>query len=286
MKQVSELAQLQAAISAYETEIEVTASFEINTMWEIAYAVTITSGAGGPYTLTKAKGTDGFLFKILPGGSLALKNIILIEAEGNRSDLHNRFIFFPSGTLCLEIGYINVKGNQSQSTLCQAPEYAVHFNGNDLDGPAAKKVPKPQLIQKGGKIHLSDERPIREGYSFICWNLSQDGSGTSYQSGETYGPIASDVNFYAQWLQLPALRYNLTYYGNSSDKVENIPAPLLVSNGQSIVLSNAVPSCMGYIFTGWNTDPIGTGLDYQPGSIVYGVKSDINMYAQWLPLPS
>ena len=64
MTQVSTQAELQAAIAAQEADIEVTADFQIETWQRITYAATISSGAGGPYTLTKADSHNGALFVI------------------------------------------------------------------------------------------------------------------------------------------------------------------------------------------------------------------------------
>ena len=75
------LSLIHISIAAKETNIEVTADFKIDTSQRITYAATISSGLGGPYTLTKADGYSGSLFFIENPGSLTLANIILDGAK-------------------------------------------------------------------------------------------------------------------------------------------------------------------------------------------------------------
>ena len=121
MTQVSTQAELQAAIAAQETEIEVTADFKIDTAQRITYAVTISSGVGGPYTLTKADGHNGSLFFIEDRGSLTLANIIL--DEGNRTLYAQQ-----------EVGY------------------TVFYSGNDEGGPPLKMSLRPNAC-RWRKVH-------------------------------------------------------------------------------------------------------------------------------------
>jgi uncharacterized repeat protein (TIGR02543 family) len=50
---------------------------------------------------------------------------------------------------------------------------------------------------------------IKEGYVFAGWNTKQDGTGTTYQPGDTFIMGKEDVNLYAQWKEIPVTGINL-----------------------------------------------------------------------------
>lgn len=166
-------------------------------------------------------------------------------------------------------------------------EHTLTYHGNDEGGPPAQWIPFPQQVPEGQVISLPDAIPTREGYLFTGWNTRPDGSGTSYQPGGAFGPIFSDADLYAQWAALPPLMHTLTYYGNDAGgpPAQNIPGPVLMPDGQSVTLSGTIPTREGFSFTGWNTDPSGMGIAYQPGDTILDVRADIDLYAQWVPLP-
>lgn len=54
--------------------------------------------------------------------------------------------------------------------------------------------------------------PVRIGYKFVNWNTAADGSGTSYNPGDTLNFEVSPVTLYAQWQKVDA--------GGNSEKAE------------------------------------------------------------------
>lgn len=90
---------------------------------------------------------------------------------------------------------------------------------------------------------------------------------------------------YAQW---ESLVHVIIYHGNDAtgSPAYNIPAPLQVWDGESAVLAENNPTRIGYLFTGWNTDPTGIGSAYQPGEIIENVTGDWDLYAQWIEAPT
>ena len=169
----------------------------------------------------------------------------------------------------------------------QRVEHTLTYHGNDAGGPPAQWIPFPQQVPERQVISLPDVIPTREGYLFAGWNTAADGSGTAYQPGDPFGPIYSDADLYAQWAALPPLMHTLAYYGNDAGgpPAQNIPGPVLVPDGQSVTLSGTIPTREGFAFTGWNTDPSGMGTVYRPGDTISNVRADIDLYAQWVPLP-
>ena len=339
MTQVSNQAELQAAIADQETEIEVTADFQIDTAQRITYAATISSEAGGPYTLTKADGHNGSWFVIENRGSLTLANIIL--DAGDRT-LYARqevgYTVFYSGNdeggppaenvpppqrvpldegaplseeLPTRAGYEFTGWNtdpfgggtayQPGDTIYATGDLVLYaqwrevpptihlitYEPNDAGGPSAENNPEQQEIPEGETVSLSAAIPTRTGYRFLNWNSQPDGSGAAYQPGQTVGPLYADLTLYAQWAALPPLMHTLTYHGNDAGgpPAQWIPFPQQVPEGQTITLPDVIPTREGYLFTGWNTRPDGSGTPYQPGGAFGPVFSDADLYAQWTALP-
>lgn len=110
MIEVSTQAQLQAALSAREPDIQITGSFPITSQISITYETAIRSLSGDNiFTLTKDPLYFGYMFRISNGGSLTLENLILdgdlanhpMDHTGNRS-----LIYVTNGTLNLSNGTV------------------------------------------------------------------------------------------------------------------------------------------------------------------------------------
>ena len=83
-------------------------------------------------------------------------------------------------------------GSAGQATL------VYHANGGDGD-------PDDLATSPDESVNLSELEPNRDGFSFTSWNSSEDGSGTSYGSGDAFvmpGDGETD-HLHAQWTQNP-----------------------------------------------------------------------------------
>jgi len=145
--------------------------------------------------------------------------------------------------------------------------YTITYNANKgTDAPANQT-----------KIHnvaltLSTDKPTTNGYAFVNWNTSSDGTGTSYASGASYTANA-DITLYAQWMPTYTIEYNAN---NGSDA----PGNQTKIHNVALTLSNAVLTRTGYVFSNWNTSADGTGTSYAPGEICTR-NSNVTLYAQW-----
>lgn len=72
--------------------------------------------------------------------------------------------------------------------------YLISYEGNHGAGPA----PADQRVVVGASARISENSFAREGYDFVGWNTSRDGTGTPYLPGATVTPTAN-VTMYAQW---------------------------------------------------------------------------------------
>ncbi|WP_101721176.1 MBG domain-containing protein [Eggerthella timonensis] len=88
--------------------------------------------------------------------------------------------------------------------------YTVNYDGN---GAESGTVPFDRsTYEHGNAVEVkSDKVPQRAGYTFTGWNTSSDGTGTTYQPGETFSMPESDTTLYAQWAA-SASSYAVEYY--------------------------------------------------------------------------
>lgn len=163
--------------------------------------------------------------------------------------------------------------------------YTVTYDGNDEGGPAAERIPMPQIVMEGQLVTLSGVVPTRQGYQFMGWNTMPDGSGMSYEPGDSFGPVLGNADLYAQWEAEPVWSYRLTYEANDvgGPPACGIPKYQEVWAGQPVILSAAVPRRTCYWFVGWNKEPDGTGVTYQPGDDIGVIGQDLTVYALWRP---
>src|SRR5690606_39573914 len=111
---------------------------------------------------------------------------------------------------------------------------------------------------------MSDQGTLSKiGYSFASWNTAPDGSGESYQPGQTLILGAEDVTLYAQWT---INQYTVSYDGNGNDSgsvpetaKENYLWDIVVSDNEGDLTK------IGHTFAGWNTSLDGSGESYLPG---------------------
>ena len=137
---------------------------------------------------------------------------------------------------------------------------------------------------KGASVSVAGPGSMsREGYTFTGWNTKPDGSGTKYAAGSTYTNITGSVILYAQWQKLEQV--GILYDANGG---QNAPVDTkhYYAGGSVPVLDAGNMNREGYVFTGWNTKPDGSGSSYAPGSNTQGMKTSLTLYAQWKKMAS
>lgn len=70
----------------------------------------------------------------------------------------------------------------------------------------------------------------RPGYSFLGWNEFSDGSGTTYQPGDSITPT-SDMDFYALWSVAPPDGVVVSYNGNDIATLNSTGSAVLATDG-------------------------------------------------------
>ena len=87
----------------------------------------------------------------------------------------------------------NINKSETYFPIVKLKTYTIKYNANGGSG-----VPSNQVKEHNKNITLSTSKPTRTGYTFVNWNTSSAGNGTSYSTGATYSGN-SDITMYAQW---------------------------------------------------------------------------------------
>ena len=150
--------------------------------------------------------------------------------------------------------------------------YTVSFNAN-----LGSQAPGVIASKTGLTVTVPQSTPVRPGYTFVEWNTSQDGSGTSYGNGSTFTMPPNNVVLFAQWT---AISYTLTYDANQG---ANPPGSQTgaVGSAQTIAAVGSM-SRTGYRFVGWNSNADGTGADYAAGATISMPLNGTTLYAKWI----
>ncbi|MGD9901307.1 MAG: InlB B-repeat-containing protein [Spirochaetales bacterium] len=118
--------------------------------------------------------------------------------------------------------------------------------------------------------------PSRTGYTFSGWNTSSNGTGTTV---DQYTIITSDMNIYAVW---SVNSYNITFDSNGGTGTMNVQ---VMAYNSSLTLIPNTYTRTGYTFSGWCSDPSGTGTIYANGATYTMGASNVTLYAIWTPIP-
>ena len=158
--------------------------------------------------------------------------------------------------------------------------YYASVTGYDADG---------NIIYLPGNTQVDGEYqdPAQDlPYIFLGWNEDKDATAATYKSKndiEQDLPLIphQTTELYAIWQKAT----KITFDGNGSTSGEM--QDKIVPAGTSTYVTSGNYSREGYSYTGWNTEPDGTGISYPPyqSFTVASDKSEvITLYAQWAPV--
>lgn len=176
----------------------------------------------------------------------------------------------------------NVRGNiDLHAQWIALPIYTVTYYGNDSAQSPAQDVPDSVSAYEGDSITVADNAPTRVGYRFKVWNTLPNGTGANYSPGSTLGPIASNVQLYAQWQRDQESFYDVRFIDNAYCGCKQCDTRTMrVYFDETARIPYRVPCRHCHCFIGWNTHPDGCGTYYKPGQTL-GINGNINLYAQW-----
>lgn len=143
------------------------------------------------------------------------------------------------------------------------------------------------VSDKKGYINEYFTIPSSEGlhykyHTFVCWNTMPDGTGTDYYADSQIKVTSNEtVTLYAQWERN---KVNVLISANEGEGTigENntnlVDAGLL---GGYPLGAITPPTRDGYRLMSYNTQPDGSGVEYELNSVVPVEEENINLYAQW-----
>ena len=115
-------------------------------------------------------------------------------------NLVNQNTSFETGQALAEaLGTSIETGNASVNVYAQWIPWE-HTVSYELNG-GTSTVLSNQIKTYDNTMTLSSSIPTRSGYTFVCWNTSPDGTGTSYNPGQIYShdQDGGTITLYAIW---------------------------------------------------------------------------------------
>jgi autotransporter-associated beta strand protein len=160
----------------------------------------------------------------------------------------------------------------------------VTYDGNGSDGGTVPTDGASPYTFGATVTTLGTGTMTRVGYSYLSWNTAADGSGTSYNPGETFA-ITNHTTLYARWLAVGS--YTLTYHGNGHTSGTAPVDGASPYNGGATVTVQGNAGSLGrasHRFSGWNTAADGSGTNLSPED-TFSINSNTTLYARWTPGP-
>ena len=153
--------------------------------------------------------------------------------------------------------------------------FKVTYDGNENTSGTAPIDSKEYYIGDDA-IVLGNGDLAREGYTFVGWNTSADGTGIEYIEGSIM-IILDDTTLYAKWEENSVESHTAKFNSNGGSVV----ADQIVADGE-VATEPTTPTKDGYIFKGWYTDvELTTVYDFATP-----VTKDITLYAKWEAEPT
>ena len=195
-------------------------------------------------------------------------NSIENEAFYNCSNLKN--VYFSGSKSqwdTISFGASNDKLKSASLHYNYSPVITYNANGGI-------NAPEAQVKKLFEDITLSQSVPSRDGYNFLGWSTTSNGS-VEYAPGDIY-TIDNDMILYAVW---EVVGYTITYDANGGT---GAPSSQKFEPGTTVSLSTVIPKREGYNFLGWSTSKAATSASYSAGATyVDNGDVDVTLYAVW-----
>lgn len=160
-------------------------------------------------------------------------------------------------------------------------QYTVSYDANGGSGTM-----QPSTATYSQSFITRPNAFTKVGYAFDGWSLQADSkvgnwgltdSGV-YESGIPWSSFSytGDFTLYAMW---KVATYKVSYNANGGS---GAPDTQIKEYGETINLSNGIPTRDGYNFSGWTTTAGSSNVEYNAGDI-YSGDNDLTLYAVWTP---
>lgn len=125
--------------------------------------------------------------------------------------------------------------------------------------------------------------PTRLDYAFAGWSTNPTSQTADYHAGDTFTTTNTTNTLYAVWIVDVCPANSVCYRANGAELGTSLT--LTPSSGSVALMGNDYERA-GYGFTGWNTEPDGTGTQYGAQQTIT-ISEDLSsggksLYANWL----
>ena len=244
---------------------------ELTASWEQAYKVTYHRNGGSGTTSVD----DNLYF---PGEAVTLNN------GGGLSWPGHTFLGWatdPDATVPLDSYSMDPDNNVLYAVW--ANTYTVTYDGIGSDGGS---VPIDGNSYTSGSVVTvlgNTGNLTKSGYTFSGWSNGAE----TYTAGNTFIMGSADVTLYAIWRKESSgggstTSYTLRYDSNGAIS-GTVPAPKSYAKGSMVTVSGntGLLAKSGCKFSGWNSEPDGSGTAYSEGDTFTMGSSNVVLYAQW-----
>ncbi len=148
----------------------------------------------------------------------------------------------------------------------------------DINGGTGAVPVNSDVYEEGKSVTLSSGSDLtRDGYRFKGWTLSSEGSGTVYETGDTYTMGSGNVTFYAKWNKT----YKVTYNANGGTGTVPVDNNTYESGDEIILQAGDGLANEPLNLAGWTLSDDGSGVIYTVGSRYTMGNSNVDFYAKW-----
>ena len=152
--------------------------------------------------------------------------------------------------------------------------YTIYYNKNTTD--TVENMPSNQIKTYNQTLTLSSNIPERIGYDFLGWATSASSTTVAYRPGASYTGNTW-LALYAVW---QVKTYTIHFEKNANfDAVTNIPADIIKTHGQAVIIPSQVPQRKNYKFVEWVDNGANPNF-YKPGD-PYIYNRNATLYAIW-----
>ena len=166
--------------------------------------------------------------------------------------------------------------------------YKISFIDLNQEGKATDMPDAIYTYPDQTTTNIPGQTPKKDGLIFLGWSKNQSALTVDYKPGDKI-TAAEDEQLYAVWAyETYTVQFDSNKPGNASNKITGTMADLGAEYRKMFTLTENAYHLDGWSFTGWNTEPDGSGIGYSDKEFIQeplesGQKKTVTLYAQWQP---
>ncbi len=143
-----------------------------------------------------------------------------------------------------------------------------------FDANGGEGAPFAQAGANGENITISENVPVRKGYTFLGWALNPASDTANYQPGDSFAMSGETLTLSALWAPQ---NITISYDANGG---ENAPGEDTIAYGDYYVISGEMPTKEDAVFLGWAESAAAKEPLYRPYGRFDG-EDTVTLYAVW-----